>query len=96
MTDRKDILAHNDARKAARGKLIGGAKQTRENLRPANLMQRWKIRQFAKLEGAKDKTLGVAQNNKGLLGGLLVGAILVAARKPLIAAAGRLGRKIRK
>ena len=96
MTDRKDILVYNAARKAARGKLIGGAKQTRENLRPGNLAQRWKSRQVAKLENAKDKTLQVAGQNKGLLGGLLVGAILVAAHKPLIAAAGRLGRKIRK
>ena len=96
MTDRKDILVYNAARKAARGKLIGGAKQTRENLRPGNLAQRWKSRQVAKLEGAKDKTVQAAQQNKGLLGGLLVGAILVAAHKPLMAAAGRLGRKIRK
>lgn len=96
MIDRKDVLAHDRARKLARNKLIDDAKQTRENARPMNMLGRWKTRQTKRLEEGAAEAFNLAQKNKGLLGGLAVGAILIAAHRPLFAAAKKLNDKFRK
>jgi hypothetical protein len=96
MIDRQDVLAHDRARKLARDKLIQDAKQTRENVRPGNMLGRWKARQTERLEKTTADALSLAQKNKGLLGGLAVGAIIIAARRPLIAVAKKLNDKFRK
>ncbi|MFC4292028.1 hypothetical protein ACFOWX_06325 [Sphingorhabdus arenilitoris] len=89
MMDRIDILARHRARKDARLALTNGIKEKRETWRPANIADRWKSKQIEKLSGAKDKSLQIAKDNKRLLGGAALAAILLAAHRPILDAAKR-------
>lgn len=87
MTDRDKILLQDSARKAARAKVMEAVQQTREDLRPANILDRWKSRQAQKLIKRAAGAALLARKNRLLLGGLALGVLLFAARRPIASAA---------
>ncbi|NJM49656.1 MAG: hypothetical protein HC843_01120 [Sphingomonadales bacterium] len=93
--DRDDILARHKARKDARLALAEGLKEKRETWHPANIAGRWKNNQIEKLSGAKDKGIMLAKDNKVLLGGAAIAAILLAAHRPILGAAKKWNEKLR-
>lgn len=96
MIKRGDIAGLDRARKTARDRLMGNILQTRETMRPANIIGRWKMQQMRRLETGAKKLKSSAKSNKGLLIGLAAGILLVAARRPIIAAAKKLNGKFGK
>lgn len=95
MIDRKSILAQDRARKAARGQVIGRLQQTRQDMRPANLLNRWKLRQLRQIAKVTATGARFAKKNRLIIGGAALAALAITLRRPLIAAAKKLHDKYR-
>ncbi len=96
MIDRKVIWAQDRARKAARGQMIDDMRQTREDIRPASILGRWKLRQIRQLAKLTEQSAQFAKRNRMAIGGAAIAALLIIARRPLIATIKKAHEKYRK
>ena len=95
MVDRSDVINQDRLRKNKRIKLKGDIEQVREDIRPKNIVARWKRKQIHKAGITASQTVGFAKKNRLILGGLAVGAAMIAGRRPLVSAAKKLKDKFR-
>jgi hypothetical protein len=81
--NKRDVINSHIARRNARIQLLESSKHAKVQFAPKAVINRWKVRQKAKLLNTKKDALLLAKDNAGLIGVLGIGIIIAASWKPL-------------